>query len=88
MTKRLCLPGISLRIEGCTQCGASSGSSETLGESMTTRLAHVLQIFLVASVSVPVPVPVSAFPCFPVARVGNEARIHSGHLEKIRCRGL
>ena len=34
MTKRLCLLGISLRIEECTQCGASSGSSETLGESM------------------------------------------------------
>ena len=45
MTKRLCLPGISLRIEECTQCGASSGSSETLGESMAMRLAHVLQIF-------------------------------------------
>ena len=34
MTKRLCLLGISLRIEECTQCGASSGSSETFGESM------------------------------------------------------
>ena len=45
MMKRLCLPGISLQIEECTQCGASSGSSETLGESMAMRLAHILQIF-------------------------------------------
>ena len=39
MTKRLGLPGISLQIEECTQCG------ETLGESMAMRLAHVLHIF-------------------------------------------
>ena len=58
MMKQLCLPGICLRIEECTQCGASSGLSETLSESMATRLAHVPQIF---QVSVP------AFPCFPVA---------------------
>ena len=38
------------------------GLSETLGESMATRLAHVPHIF---QVSVPVSVP--AFPCFPVA---------------------
>ena len=77
MPKQLCLPGISLLIEECTQCGASSGSSETLGESikiiesydsviygesMAMRLAHVLQILLVVSV----PVSVPAFPCFPV----------------------
>ena len=36
------------------------GLSETLGESMATRLAHILYV-----VSVPVSVP--AFPCFPVA---------------------
>ena len=40
MTKRLCLLGISLWIDECTQCGASSGSSETLGESMAMKLAH------------------------------------------------
>ena len=70
MTKRLCLPGISLRIEECTQCGASSGSSETVGESMAMRLAHVLQIFCFLSIPVSISVPVSipAFPCFPVAR--------------------
>ena len=61
MIKRQCLPGIGLRIEECTQCGASSGSSETLGESMATRLAHVLHILQVVSVP--------AFLCFPVALV-------------------
>ena len=37
MTKQLRLPGISLQIG---ECGASSGLSEILGESITTRLAH------------------------------------------------
>ena len=53
------------------------GLSETLGESMATRLADVLHIFQVVSVSISIPVsvpisiPVSvpAFPCFPVARL-------------------
>ena len=52
MTKRLRLPGMGLPMEECTQCGASSGVSETLGESMATRLTPHL--------SVPVSVP--AFP--------------------------
>ena len=47
------------------------GLSETLGESMATKLAHVLQIFQVVSVPVfiPISIPISipAFPCFPVA---------------------
>ena len=49
------------------------GLSETLGDSMATRLAHVLHIFQVISIPIPIPVPVSvpisvpAFPCFPVA---------------------
>ena len=41
MTEQLCLPGISLQIEECTQCGASSSLSMTLGESMATRLPLV-----------------------------------------------
>ena len=57
MTKRLCLPGIRLRIEECTQCGASSGSSETFGESMAMRLAHVLQIFWLFPFPLPFPFP-------------------------------
>ena len=68
MTKRLCLPGISLRIEECTQCGASSGSSETLGESMAMKLAHVLQIFWLFPFRFPFPFPrfrVSSCPCCP-----------------------
>ena len=38
------------------------GLSETLGEGMAMRLAHVLHIFQVVSV----PVSVPTFPCFPV----------------------
>ena len=34
MTKQLRLPGISLCVEECTQCGASSGVSGTLGKSI------------------------------------------------------
>ena len=45
MTKRLRLPGISLWIEECIECGASSGLSETLGKSKATRLAQVFHIF-------------------------------------------
>ena len=59
MTKQQCLPGISLQIEECIQCGASSGLSETLGESMAMRLAYILHIFQV--VSIPVSVPISPF---------------------------
>ena len=55
----ICVPGISLWIEECTQCGASSGPSETLGENHSSH-------FLV--VSIPVPVSVPAFLCFPVAQ--------------------
>ena len=57
MTKRLCLPGVTSRIEECTQCGASSGSYETLGESMALRLAHVLQIFWLFPFPFPFPFP-------------------------------
>ena len=38
MTKQLCLPGTSLQIEEYTQCGTSSGPSETFGESIATRI--------------------------------------------------
>ena len=66
MMKWQCLPGISLQIEECTQCGASSGLSETLGESMAIRLADIHHIFQVSS-SVSVPVSIPAFLCFRVA---------------------
>ena len=66
MTNRLCLLGINLRIEECTQCGASSGSSETLGESMAMTLAHVLKIFWL-------------FP-FPRFRVFQLPQFHKGVL--------
>ena len=48
MTKWLCLPTISLQIEECTQCGGSSGLSESLGESYGHEtglgLPHLLDI--------------------------------------------
>ena len=64
MTKRLGLLGISVRIEECTQCGASSGSSETLGESMAMRLAHVLQNFWLIPFPFPFPFPFPRFRVF------------------------
>ena len=61
MTKRLRLPSISLRIEECTQCGASLGwQFETLGESMATSLPQVRHTFQVGSVPISVSLP--AFP--------------------------
>ena len=73
MTKRQRLPGISLRIEECTRCGANSGLSETLGESYAHETDSGSPHLWVISVPVPVPVPVSvsvlAFPCLPVARM-------------------
>ena len=71
MTKQLRLPGISLRIEECTQCGASSGVSKTPGESMATGSLH-LSVFSVP-VSIPIPVSIPAFLYFPVAL------LHAGH---------
>ena len=50
----LCLPGISLRIEECTQYGTSLGSSETLGE-YGHKTGSSLPHLLVISVLVPVP---------------------------------
>ena len=80
MRKRLCLPGISLRIEECTQCGASSGSSETLGENRSPHL-------LVLSVPVPVPVSVPAFPCLPVALITRLVKV-AARLKWWRHHGL
>ena len=67
MTKWLRLPGISLRIEECTQCGASSGLSETLGESYANETDSGSPHLWVISVPVPVSIPVPAFP-FPFPR--------------------
>ena len=55
------------KFEECTQCGTSSGLSETLGESMDSGSPHLLVISV--PVSVPVPISIAAFPCFPVAPI-------------------
>ena len=77
MTKRQRLPGINLRIEECTQCGASSGLSETLGESYAHETDSGSPHLWVIFVPVPVSVSVSAFPCFPVALKGPKATCDS-----------
>ena len=62
MTKRLLSPWY--KFEECTQCGASSGLSETLGKSMGSGSPHLsIPIF------VPVPVFILTFLCFPVAPI-------------------